>query len=208
MVGAQVPVVLRFNEHHGVAVEVQIQPVRPAQAGDFVGLLNVAHHDGLQRVQPRFAGSRGRIVPCAKILVADAVQHFPQALRLQGHLQQIVVHAQVHGLVQVAELLVAGEDDDLDAQAVRLDLANQLDAVHHGYFDVRDQDLRLVFQAHLQRLVAVFRLAHQLVTAVFPVEAEPDAHAHQGLVLGNQYLNHGFSFSASAMGSVTRTVVP
>ena len=101
-------------------------------------------------------------------------QYVLQGLELlPGHrLQDIVVHMVLHGAFGIFEFPVAGEQDDGNAGQERglVNLPGQLDAVHVGHADIRDDGIRAAAAQELQRLYAVRDAAAQTSVEACPVQ--------------------------------------
>ena len=103
---------------------------------------------------------------------------------LQGNLQDIVVDGfgdeiggfQLQALDGQIHVSVAGEHDHFRVRAFRLDLLEQVDAVHEGHLDVGENDGGAVLSENRQRLLAVLCGEH-LVADVHEGDTQnfPDA---------------------------------
>lgn len=133
----------------------------------------------------------------ASAFSAHALDGGDELLVAEG-LQQIVRRAEAERRAGIVEVVVGGEHDDVSGAAALAQDAHHLDAVHVRHPHVGDDEVGAV--ALGRRPDPPRPLAASPTTGTAergPVDAEHDAAAHHGLVVNDQYLEHGPLLSAS-----------
>ena len=105
-------------------------------------------------------------------------------------LEQVVVHAQLDGGLQVIIVAVAAQYGDLDVEVQLPDLLDQRQAVHFRHANVRNQYLRPYAAHQPKRLHAVRRLARHLEAKAVPLDGLPQPLANDGLVIHDDHSVH------------------
>ena len=173
--------------------------------GDVDVRVGVVRGDVFERLEHIFAlvalGQRQQIVLRAAGgeglgLLAHALDGGNELLVAEG-LQKIVRRTEAERRAGIVEVVVGGEHDDVSGAAALAQDAHHLDAVHVRHPHVGDDEVGAVALGGGQTLLAVGGFADHGAAERGPVDAEHDAAAHHGLVVNDQYLEHGPLLSAS-----------
>ena len=122
-------------------------------------------------------------------LPADVFQRFQE--RCLGHgLEQILLHADLNGLLRKFKVVVAADENDLCLRKLRTDKPAQCKSVHKRHFDVRDQDVGAQLADLRQRKLAVRRISAELKAVSCPVDALAQSLPHDAFVLHQKNLQH------------------
>ena len=182
-----------------------VQEIDPVLFRLFPDLLR-AHAAPDQVQEPGLAENRHGIavVPCKFIntpplpdLLVQPFRRFFQnsAQLLQVHrLQDVLGHIEPDRLLRVLELIEAGKDEKLDVGISLPDPFAELQSVHVGHADVRQQDVRCEMLHFFQRVLSVLRVADLAVPQALPVQLFQDGAAHLFLIIHQHdpVFSHGF----------------
>ena len=189
---------LQRQQNDGVALGVDIDlqlfglliDLRHAQraGGDLLEELAA----GILLILPPFlleAAQIGLLLAFLVDLPADILQRFQQGAFRHG-LQQILLHADLNGLLREFKVVVAADENDFCLRQLRADEFAERQPVHKRHFDVRDQDVRAQLADLRQRQFAVRRVAAEFKAVPRPVDALAQPFPHDAFILHQKNLQH------------------
>ena len=182
----------RTGEVHIVPGRQLLRPVHPAlqqpgekEAAQHRQTLLIAIPQGLLVLPLR---------PFGVQLLLELLQHRRKLRGVDG-LEDVLRDVHPHRLLGVLKIVKAGEHHELGPRQPLGQNAAQLQPVHKGHLDIRQDHVRLHGLRQFQGVPAVFRLAHQFKSQAAPVHFPTDAHPDVLLVIHQQHLIEAHVFS-------------
>ena len=189
----------RAGEVHVVPGRQLLRPVHPAlqqpgekEAAQYRQALLIALAQGLLVLPLR---------PLGVQLLLELLQHPGELCGVDG-LEDILRDVHPHRLLGVLKIVKAGEHHKLGPRQPLGQNTAQLQPIHEGHFDIRQDHIRLHGLRQFQGVAAVFRLAHQFKSQTVPVHFPADSHPDVLLVVHQQHLIEAHVFLTSFSPSV------
>lgn len=124
----------------------------------------------------------GFLLPLLVDFPADILQRF-QKRRLCHRLKQILLHADLNGLLRKLKVVVSADENNSCLRQFCADKLAECQPVHKRHFDIRNQNVRAQLADLRQRQLAVGRIAAEFKTVPFPVDAVAQPFPHDAFVL-------------------------
>ena len=179
-------------------------PFRKGEAPSFVDLRQThgligAVLDGKEEGIPLQAG----LLPFLCRCLAYDTQGIVQLVLIDG-LENIVIHAILHGLPGVLKVPEAGNDDTLGGRIFRGDALDQLDPRDLRHLNVTKQNIRRLVLKSLQHIKAVLINARKLQSQALPIDQVFDQVSDAYFVVDD----HNFHGSADPLSALLRQYTP
>ena len=115
------------------------------------------------------------------------VQQIPAA----DGLQQIFLHVERDGLPGIGKIVVSAENDGMNPGHGAGYLTAQLQPVHKGHADIRNQNIRLHILKHVQGDFPVGRFSRQYEFRLLPRKIGADSLPYDDFIIHQKHLKHG-----------------
>ena len=118
---------------------------------------------------------------------ADILQRLQQR-RLCHGLEQVLLHADLNGLLRELKIVVSADEDDPCLRQLGADELAERQPVHKRHFDIRDQNVRAQLADLRQGKLPVGRIAAEFKAVPLPIDAVAQTFPHNTFILHQKNL--------------------